>query len=106
MPYVGGSSSTKTAIIAGGVGFISLLLLILALPPWSLGDILGVTKLQGPTLYRYNDLKSATNNFSEENKIGEGGFGDIYKGIIEDGNIVAVKKLAVRTSKEMTDFEP
>ncbi|KAL8101747.1 cold-responsive protein kinase 1-like [Apium graveolens] len=115
MPYIRGSSSTKTAIIAGGVGVVSFLLLTVALLLWyqlvqkrktaKTGDILGVTKLQGPTVYRYNDLKSATKNFSEENKIGEGGFGDIYKGIIEDGNIVAVKKLAVRTSKEMSDFE-
>ncbi|KAK1372430.1 Cysteine-rich RLK (RECEPTOR-like protein kinase) 34 [Heracleum sosnowskyi] len=116
-PYVdGGSSSTKTAIVAGGVGVISLLLLIiLALLLWyrllrkrkasKSGDLLGVTKLQGPTIYKYNDLKSATRNFSEEYKIGEGGFGDIYKGIIEDGNIIAVKKLVVSTSKEMTNFE-
>ncbi|KAL1830551.1 hypothetical protein ACET3Z_000202 [Daucus carota] len=115
-PYLqGGSSSKKTAIIAGGVGAISLLLLIIALLLWyrssqkrrtdNRGDILGVTKLQGPTIYRYKDLKSATKNFSEECKIGEGGFGDVYKGIISNENIVAVKKLEVRTSKEKADFE-
>ncbi|KAL1830550.1 hypothetical protein ACET3Z_000201 [Daucus carota] len=116
MPYLQkGSSSKKTAIIAGGVGAVSLLLLTIALLLWyrssqkrrtaNRGDILGVTKLQGPTIYRYKDLKSATKNFSEECKIGEGGFGDVYKGIISNGNIVAVKKHAVRTSKEMADFE-
>jgi hypothetical protein len=43
------------------------------------GDILGATELKGPFTYRYNDLKSATKNFSDENKLGEGGFGDVYK---------------------------
>ncbi|KAL8120275.1 cold-responsive protein kinase 1-like [Apium graveolens] len=116
MPYVQeGSSSTKTAIVAGVVGAISLLLFLLALLLWyrllrkrkaaKRGNILGVTKLQGPTIYSYSDLKSATKNFSEEHKVGEGGFGDIYKGIIENGTIVAVKKLDVTTSKEKTDFE-
>jgi len=40
---------------------------------------LSATELQGPVNFRYNDLKSATKNFSEENKLGEGGFGDVYK---------------------------
>lgn len=40
---------------------------------------MGATELQGPNTYNYKDLKSATNNFSEKNKIGEGGFGDVYK---------------------------
>lgn len=43
------------------------------------GDILGATELKGPVTYRYKDLKSATKNFSDENKLGEGGFGDVYK---------------------------
>lgn len=42
-------------------------------------DILGATELTGPINYRYKDLKSATKNFSKENKLGEGGFGDVYK---------------------------
>jgi hypothetical protein len=43
------------------------------------GDILGATELRGPMNYKYKDLKSATKNFSEEKKLGEGGFGDVYK---------------------------
>lgn len=44
-----------------------------------LGDILGIDKLQGPVIYNFKDLKSATRSFSEDSKIGEGGFGDVYK---------------------------
>ncbi|KAL7605215.1 hypothetical protein Lser_V15G18242 [Lactuca serriola] len=40
--------------------------------------------LQGPTSYSYNDLKAATDNFSDENKLG-GVFGEVYKGTLMDG---------------------
>jgi len=43
------------------------------------GNILGATELKGPVSFRYKDLKAATKNFSDENKLGEGGFGDVYK---------------------------
>ena len=44
-----------------------------------LGDVLRVTQLQVPVIYRYRDLKSATKSFSQDYKIGEGGFADVYK---------------------------
>ncbi|WJX14805.1 hypothetical protein P8452_05018 [Trifolium repens] len=39
-------------------------------------------------------IRTATDNFSHENKIGEGGFGEVYKGILSDGRHVAVKRLS------------
>ncbi|GKC14392.1 putative receptor-like protein kinase, partial [Tanacetum coccineum] len=48
----------------------------------------GATELQCPKNYSFNDLKKATKGFQEDNKLGEGGFGDVYKGIVKDGNIV------------------
>ncbi|URE26898.1 receptor-like protein kinase, partial [Musa troglodytarum] len=44
-------------------------------------------------------LKVATNNFSDANKLGEGGFGPVYKGVLSDGQEVAVKRLA-RSSQQ------
>uniref|UniRef100_A0A0E0EZ24 Protein kinase domain-containing protein n=1 Tax=Oryza meridionalis TaxID=40149 RepID=A0A0E0EZ24_9ORYZ len=70
------------------------------------GDILGATELQGPTSFYYQDLKVATNNFCEESKLGEGGFGGVFKGLLKNGKTVAVKRLTVmETSRAKADFE-
>ena len=42
-------------------------------------------------LFKYRDLKSATKNFSE--KVGEGGFGSVFKGTLPNSTCIAVKKL-------------
>ncbi|EFJ34875.1 hypothetical protein SELMODRAFT_438852, partial [Selaginella moellendorffii] len=46
-----------------------------------------------PNLYSYNDLKIATRGFAPENKLGQGGFGSVYKGVLPNGTIVAMKEL-------------
>ncbi|KAJ0974287.1 hypothetical protein J5N97_016252 [Dioscorea zingiberensis] len=98
-----GSSSKKGAIIGGVVGGAGgLILLAFAVFLWirrsrksQRGGIIGVGQLQGPLNFRYRDLKAATDNFSEKNKLGEGGFGSVYKGTLKCGTVVAVKRLTV-----------
>ncbi|KAL7265100.1 hypothetical protein ACSBR1_002953 [Camellia fascicularis] len=46
-------------------------------------------------VFSYNELKAASHNFPSSNKIGEGGFGSVYKGRLGDGTFVAIKVLAV-----------
>lgn len=56
--------------------------------------------------YSFKDLKSATKNFSEEYKLGEGGFGEVYKGVLKNERVVAVKKLAISQShRAKEEFE-
>ncbi|KMZ73110.1 S-locus receptor kinase (SRK) [Zostera marina] len=44
-------------------------------------------------IFKLSVIASATNNFSDDNKIGQGGFGSVYKGKMEDGVNIAVKRL-------------
>ncbi|CAO2189134.1 unnamed protein product [Urochloa humidicola] len=44
-------------------------------------------------------LRAATNNFSEEKKLGEGGFGEVFKGVLQDGEEIAVKRLSHNSSQ-------
>ncbi|CAL4902720.1 unnamed protein product [Urochloa decumbens] len=43
--------------------------------------------------FKFKEIKKATNNFSQRNILGEGGYGIVYKGCLPDGTIVAVKRL-------------
>lgn len=43
--------------------------------------------------FSFKELQSATGNFSSKNLVGKGGFGNVYKGCLHDGTIVAVKRL-------------
>ncbi|XP_063939824.1 G-type lectin S-receptor-like serine/threonine-protein kinase At4g27290 [Daucus carota subsp. sativus] len=47
-------------------------------------------------------IAEATNDFSENNKLGEGGFGPVYMGILAEGTEIAVKRLS-KTSKQGLD---
>ncbi|XP_057769871.1 protein NSP-INTERACTING KINASE 1-like [Salvia miltiorrhiza] len=43
--------------------------------------------------FHFRQLQHATNNFSSKNILGKGGFGNVYKGYLQDGTAVAVKRL-------------
>ncbi|KAJ0485796.1 putative protein kinase RLK-Pelle-DLSV family [Helianthus annuus] len=60
--------------------------------------------LQGPATYSYNELKVATDNFSDENKLGGGIFGEVYKGNLKNGDVVAIKKTIMASSRGNAHF--
>ncbi|KAJ9562759.1 hypothetical protein OSB04_007919 [Centaurea solstitialis] len=56
-------------------------------------------------LFSLSTLVVATNNFSISNKLGQGGFGPVYKGILKDGLEVAVKRLSESSSQGVEEFK-
>ncbi|KAF8409420.1 hypothetical protein HHK36_005496 [Tetracentron sinense] len=50
-------------------------------------------------------VAAATNNFSYASKIGEGGFGPVYKGVLETGQEVAVKRLSKSSGQGLEEFK-
>ncbi|KAL5716577.1 hypothetical protein ACHQM5_018247 [Ranunculus cassubicifolius] len=54
--------------------------------------------------FTLRQIKAATNNFSAENKIGEGGFGSVYKGNLSDGVVIAVKQLSAKSKQGNREF--
>ncbi|KAJ0983256.1 hypothetical protein J5N97_011511 [Dioscorea zingiberensis] len=55
-------------------------------------------------LFDLNDLKEATDNFSDANMLGEGGFGPVYKGALKDGQEIAVKRLSRTSGQGMLEL--
>ncbi|XP_042454315.1 L-type lectin-domain containing receptor kinase SIT2-like [Zingiber officinale] len=59
----------------------------------------------GPHRFSYRDLYSATKGFSEENLLGVGGFGRVYKGVLPKSNLeIAVKKISHESKQGIREF--
>ncbi|GKV26634.1 hypothetical protein SLEP1_g35899 [Rubroshorea leprosula] len=56
--------------------------------------------------FSYDELAKATKNFADEEKLGEGGFGAVYKGFLRDsGTNVAVKRVSRRSKQGIKEYE-
>ncbi|KAA8536890.1 hypothetical protein F0562_029368 [Nyssa sinensis] len=51
------------------------------------------SKFKGVQVFTYKELEVATDGFSESNVIGNGGFGVVYRGVLSDGTVAAIKML-------------
>ncbi|CAL5410890.1 unnamed protein product [Camellia sinensis] len=49
-------------------------------------------------------IMAATDNFSDSNKLGQGGFGTVYKGVLSDGKEIAVKSLSGKSWQGLEEF--
>ncbi|CAL5390591.1 unnamed protein product [Camellia sinensis] len=56
-------------------------------------------------LFDLTVIADSTNNFSINNKLGEGGFGPVYKGTLEGGQEIAVKRLSKNSSQGLDEFK-
>ncbi|XP_054776332.1 G-type lectin S-receptor-like serine/threonine-protein kinase SD1-13 isoform X2 [Prosopis cineraria] len=61
-------------------------------------------KIQELPLIGFRKLAIATNNFDLANKLGQGGFGPVYKGMLRDGKEIAVKRLSRLSGQGMEEF--
>ncbi|XVF29808.1 hypothetical protein REPUB_Repub16aG0003000 [Reevesia pubescens] len=52
----------------------------------------GAPQLKGARWFSYDELRKCTNNFSERNELGFGGYGKVYRGVLSDGQAVAIKR--------------
>ncbi|XP_028078445.1 probable LRR receptor-like serine/threonine-protein kinase At1g56140 isoform X3 [Camellia sinensis] len=57
-----------------------------------------------PYTFSYAELRAATEDFNPANKLGEGGFGPVYKGTLNDRRVVAVKQLSVASHQGKNQF--
>ncbi|KAF3643960.1 G-type lectin S-receptor-like serine/threonine-protein kinase [Capsicum annuum] len=55
--------------------------------------------------FQLSIITRATNNFSVNNKIGEGGYGPVYKGVLEEGQEIAVKRLSRTSMQGLDEFK-
>ncbi|KAI9071917.1 hypothetical protein K1719_046123 [Acacia pycnantha] len=59
----------------------------------------------GPKEYSYADLASATNYFNDLQKLGQGGFGEVYRGFLKDSNTnVAIKRVSESSKQGLKEF--
>ncbi|KAI3495258.1 hypothetical protein L1887_37506 [Cichorium endivia] len=56
-------------------------------------------------IYKFEQIIAATDNFSYRNKLGEGGFGAVYKGMMDHGQQIAVKRLSGHSGQGIEEFK-
>ncbi|KAL8087886.1 putative LRR receptor-like serine/threonine-protein kinase At1g53440 [Apium graveolens] len=103
------STGTIVGIVVGSISGVSLILLVL----WKKGflggkyiedkELRGAIELQ-TGYFSLRQIKAATNNFDPANKIGEGGFGPVYKGVLPDDAVIAVKQLSSKSKQGNREF--
>ncbi|XP_042449990.1 cold-responsive protein kinase 1-like isoform X1 [Zingiber officinale] len=63
-----------------------------------------IPEIKNLKIITYKELKNATGCFSHANKVGEGGFGPVYKGRLKNGKNVAVKVLSSESKQGVREF--
>ncbi|XP_024639729.1 probable LRR receptor-like serine/threonine-protein kinase At1g07650 isoform X2 [Medicago truncatula] len=104
---------TRVILLAVGIvcGFLAVVLIMVAVmrrkgllggkdPVYK--ELRGIDLQTG--LFTLRQIKVATKNFDAANKLGEGGFGSVYKGQLSDGTVIAVKQLSSKSKQGNREF--
>ncbi|KAH7543983.1 hypothetical protein JRO89_XS15G0076800 [Xanthoceras sorbifolium] len=105
------SAGAIVGIVVGSCAAVILLLVVLWMKGCFGGKDLEDKELRALDLqtgyFTLRQIKAATNNFDPANKIGEGGFGPVYKvtmGTLSDGAVIAVKQLSSKSKQGNREF--
>ncbi|KAB2623553.1 LRR receptor-like serine/threonine-protein kinase [Pyrus ussuriensis x Pyrus communis] len=102
----------STIVKVGGCVAVAIILTVLVIL-WIKRCLVGLQKtleddLKGVELqtrkFTFTELKDATANFHQANKIGKGSFGTVYKGILADRTQIAVKQLSPKSNQGNREF--
>ncbi|XP_062087296.1 probable LRR receptor-like serine/threonine-protein kinase At1g53430 isoform X2 [Humulus lupulus] len=95
-------------IVISSCTLVLLILLVLRMTGYIGKKDLEDEELRGLELqtgyFTLKQIKSATANFDPANKIGEGGFGPVYKGALSNGGTIAVKQLSPKSKQGNREF--
>ncbi|KAL0450851.1 UNVERIFIED_CONTAM: putative proline-rich receptor-like protein kinase PERK6 [Sesamum latifolium] len=114
-------SGTLAAILGGAAGAMALAGILVTIIWYCIFHIRNVTRtsetgssdpsvqvgieftLRDARRFEMEELSLATKNFSDKSLIGQGKFGEVYKGLLHDGMLVAIKKRPGPPSQEFVD---
>ncbi|KAL8554992.1 hypothetical protein ACS0TY_002976 [Phlomoides rotata] len=65
----------------------------------------GVPQLKEVKSFSFEEIKKCTNNFSETNGVGSGGYGKVYRGTLPDGQVVAIKRAQLGSMQGRLEFK-
>ncbi|XP_052177859.1 probable leucine-rich repeat receptor-like serine/threonine-protein kinase At3g14840 isoform X3 [Diospyros lotus] len=110
-PSEGGNGLSTGAVVGIVVGVALAIILLLGILSWrgclrykdTIDEELKGIDLQVGS-FTLRQIKTATNSFDAVNKIGEGGFGSVYKGLLSDGTVIAVKQLSSKSKQGNREF--
>ncbi|KAF7140066.1 hypothetical protein RHSIM_Rhsim06G0211100 [Rhododendron simsii] len=107
-PHTGLSVGAIVGIVVASCAFLLLILVVLRMKGYLGGKDLEDKELRALELqtgyFSLRQIKAATGNFDPANKIGEGGFGPVYKGVLPDGVVIAVKQLSSKSKQGNREF--
>ncbi|XP_028780345.1 probable leucine-rich repeat receptor-like protein kinase At5g49770 [Neltuma alba] len=73
---------------------------------WKLNKNNGMApQLKGARWFSLEELKKYTNNFSEDNTVGSGGYGKVYRAVLPTGELVAIKRAAEESMQGAVEFK-